>query len=154
MCDTDKPADGRGAPAAALGFPITARGGTARALRAAGMAVAECSRSTRAGPTWSDIIKNGEVQLVINTPFGKETRSDGYHIRAAAIRHGVTNITTMAGASAAVSAIEAAQRPRVQVHCLQDLHAAAECAVSGDGGAADLGRPRPAVGRDVPLPCG
>ena len=68
----------------------------------------------------------GEIALVVNTPFGRGARSDGYEIRATALRKGVPSISTLAGASAAVSAIESARRPRVQVHCLQDLHRAAE----------------------------
>jgi carbamoyl-phosphate synthase large subunit len=59
----------------------------------------------------------------VNTPFGRSARSDGYEIRTAALERGVACITTLAGASAAVSAIEAARRPRVSVRCLQDLHA-------------------------------
>ena len=68
----------------------------------------------------------GRVDWVVNTPFGRGARSDGYEIRRAALERGVPCITTLAGASAAVSAIESARRPRVTVHCLQDLHAGGE----------------------------
>ena len=69
---------------------------------------------------------DGRVDFVVNTPFGRGARSDGYEIRRAALEKGVPCITTLAGASAAVSAIEAARRPRVTVHCLQDLHSDGE----------------------------
>ena len=71
-------------------------------------------------PNIVDKLTNNEVHLVINTPFGRETRSDGYHIRAAAIRHGVTNITTMEAAQAVVQAIQAVQEGRLGVSALQD----------------------------------
>ncbi len=73
-------------------------------------------------PNIVDSIKNDEVQLVINTPFGQETRSDGYHIRTAAVTHGVTNITTVPAANAAVQAIEATKEGRLGVVALQDLN--------------------------------
>ena len=59
---------------------------------------------------------------MVNTPLGRGARSDGYEIRRAALRAGIPCITTLAGASAAVSAIEAARQPHVAVRCLQDLH--------------------------------
>ncbi|MDP2233478.1 MAG: carbamoyl-phosphate synthase large chain, partial [Actinomycetota bacterium] len=62
-----------------------------------------------------------EVQLVINTPFGQETRSDGYHVRTAAVQHGVTNITTIPAAQAVVQAIEAIKEGRLEVVALQDF---------------------------------
>jgi carbamoyl-phosphate synthase large subunit len=72
-------------------------------------------------PNIVDALTNGEVHIVINTPFGRETRSDGYHIRAAAIRHGVTNITTLEAAQAVVQAIEAIKEDRLVVSALQDV---------------------------------
>lgn len=58
---------------------------------------------------------------MINTPFGQETRSDGYHIRSAAIRHGICHITTIAAASSMVQAIEAARDGKLDVYALQDF---------------------------------
>jgi carbamoyl-phosphate synthase large subunit len=72
-------------------------------------------------PNIVDAIVNGEVQLVINTPFGRETRSDGYHIRTAAVQHGVSNITTLAAALASVQAIEAIKHGTLDVRALQDF---------------------------------
>jgi carbamoyl-phosphate synthase large subunit len=108
-----------------LGFSIMSTRGTAKLLRAAGIPVTEVRKRHEGRPSIVDHITNGEVQLVINTPFGQETRSDGYHLRAAAIRHGITNVTTISAASAIVSAIEAVKEGRLAVHALQDFNGAA-----------------------------
>jgi len=107
-----------------LGFAIMSTRGTAKALRAAGIPVTEVLKKHEGRPNVIDRIANGEVQLVINTPFGQETRSDGYHIRSAAIRHGITNITTLPAAMAIVQAIEAVKEDRLRVYALQDFEAA------------------------------
>jgi len=104
-----------------LGFEILSTRGTARALRAAGIPVTETLKVHEGRPNIVDLLTNGQVQIVINTPFGRETRSDGYHIRAAAIRHGVTNITTLEAAQAVVQAIEAIKEDRLVVSALQDV---------------------------------
>jgi carbamoyl-phosphate synthase large subunit len=106
----------------ALGFRIMCTHGTARALRAAGIKVQETLKVHEGRPNVVDAIKNGEVQLVINTPFGKETRSDGYHIRASAIQHSVANITTIEAADAVAQAIQAIADGRLGVMPLQDFH--------------------------------
>jgi len=108
-----------------LGFSILSTHGTARALRAAGVPVTEVLKKHEGRPNIVDAIKNGEIQLVINTPFGRETRSDGYHIRTAAVQHGITNITTMSAAFAVVQAIEAVKAGRLDVIALQDLDSGA-----------------------------
>jgi len=64
--------------------------------------------------------------MVINTPFGRETRSDGYHIRTAAVEHGVTNVTTLAAAQASVQAIEAIRNGSLDVRALQDFDRSVE----------------------------
>ena len=107
-----------------LGFSIMSTRGTAKALRAAGIPVTEVLKKHEGRPNIIDRMANGEVQLVINTPFGQETRSDGYHIRSAAIRHGITNITTLPAAMAIVQAIEAVKEDRLDVYALQDFDAA------------------------------
>jgi carbamoyl-phosphate synthase large subunit len=106
-----------------LGFSIMSTKGTAKLLRAAGIPVTEVRKRHEGRPNIIDHIANGEVQLVINTPFGQETRSDGYHLRAAAIRHGITNITTIPAAAAIVQAIEAIKEGRLDVYALQDFDA-------------------------------
>lgn len=68
-----------------------------------------------------DLIEDGEVDLVINTPRGRGARTDGYEIRRAGLRHDVATITTIAAAQAAVQAIAVAREEGIGVTCLQDL---------------------------------
>ncbi|HET6351872.1 MAG TPA: carbamoyl-phosphate synthase large subunit [Coriobacteriia bacterium] len=128
VCDRDK----RHAVSVAkhlqlMGFSIMSTKGTAKALRAAGIPVSEVMKKHEGRPNVLDEIANGNVQLVINTPFGQETRSDGYHIRSAAIRHGITNITTLPAAAAIVQAIEAIREGRLGVCALQDFDEPGAC---------------------------
>ncbi|HOT23456.1 MAG TPA: carbamoyl-phosphate synthase large subunit [Thermoleophilia bacterium] len=124
VCDSDKSAATILAQRLhALGFTIYATRGTATALTSLGIPVRVVNKVFQGEPHVVNLIAGGEVVLVINTPFGRSARSDGYEIRTAALERGIPSITTLAGASAAVSAIEAARRPRVSVRCLQDLHA-------------------------------
>ena len=104
-----------------LGFRIMSTRGTARAIRAVGIPVTEVLKKHEGRPNIVDALVNGEVQIVINTPFGQETRSDGYHIRTAAVQHGVPNITTLPAADAVVQAIEAIKEGRLRAVALQDL---------------------------------
>jgi len=121
VCDGDKRAIvGVARHLNQLGFQLLSTRGTAKALRAAGIPVTEVLKVHEGRPNIVDAMTSDEVQIVINTPFGRETRSDGYQIRAAAIRHGITNITTMEAAQAAVQAIEAIKEQRLEVSALQD----------------------------------
>ncbi|MDP2182516.1 MAG: carbamoyl-phosphate synthase large subunit [Actinomycetota bacterium] len=104
-----------------LGFKILSTRGTAKTLRAAGIPVTEVLKKHEGRPNIVDAVVNDEVQLVINTPFGQETRSDGYHIRTAAVQHGVPNITTIPAATAVVQAIEAIKDGRLNAVALQDF---------------------------------
>jgi len=124
VCDSDKSAATILAQRLhMLGFTIYATRGTATALTSLGIPVRVVNKVFQGEPHVVNLIADGEIVLVVNTPFGRSARSDGYEIRTAALERGVACITTLAGASAAVSAIEAARRPRVSVRCLQDLHA-------------------------------
>jgi carbamoyl-phosphate synthase large subunit len=95
-----------------LGFDITATEGTAEVLRRHGLKVA-LLRKQREGtgahgePTTVDAIMAGDINLIINTPFGVGSRLDGYEIRTAAVLKGVPCITTIQGLSATVLGIEA-----------------------------------------------
>jgi carbamoyl-phosphate synthase large subunit len=132
VCDRDKRAIvGVARHMHSLGFEILSTRGTGRALRAAGIPVTEVLKVHEGRPNIVDALTSGEVQIVINTPFGRETRSDGYHIRAAAIRHGVTNITTIEAAQAVVQAIEAIKEDRLGVTALQDVEQWVPPAFSG-----------------------
>ncbi|MHB9003894.1 MAG: carbamoyl-phosphate synthase large subunit, partial [Coriobacteriia bacterium] len=124
VCDRDKRAIvSVGMHLQQLGFEIISTRGTARTLRAVGLPVTEVLKVHEGRPNIVDMMVNNEIQLVINTPFGQETRSDGYHIRTAAVQHGVTNITTLAAAHAVVQAIEAVRNGRLEVIALQDFNA-------------------------------
>ncbi|GAA4472747.1 carbamoyl-phosphate synthase large subunit [Rhodococcus olei] len=112
-----------------LGFEILATVGTADVLRRNGI---ECQQVYKqsgedlpAGAvTIVDRIKAGDVDMVINTPYGNSgPRVDGYEIRAAAVSASIPCITTVQGASAAVQGIEAGIRGDIGVRSLQDLHA-------------------------------
>ncbi len=123
VCDSDKSAATiLGQRLHGLGFAILATRGTARALQSLGVPATEVNKVQEGEPHVVGLIQSGAVDLVVNTPYGRGARSDGYEIRTTAVQRGVPCITTLAGASAAVSAIEAARRPRVAVRCLQDLH--------------------------------
>ena len=71
-------------------------------------------------PNLIDYMKNGKIALVINTPSGKGSRTDEGKIRASAVAHGVTCITTLAAAQAAVEACRALQQRELTVSALQD----------------------------------
>jgi carbamoyl-phosphate synthase large subunit len=117
-----------------LGFEIWATFGTAEVLRRNGVR-AKIVRKHSDGPgpdgepTVVTRILDGEVDLIVNTPFGSATaasaavRLDGYEIRTAAVRRGVPCVTTVAGLAAAVQGIEAIIRGEVGVRTLQE-HAA------------------------------
>jgi carbamoyl-phosphate synthase large subunit len=114
-----------------LGFRVLATEGTAEMLRRNGIpcdVVRKHFEQPGAGRpeiTAIDAINAGQVQMVINTPYGNSgPRIDGYEIRSAAVSMSIPCITTVQGASAAVQGIEAAIRGDIDVRSLQHLHAA------------------------------
>ncbi|MCL2757403.1 MAG: carbamoyl-phosphate synthase large subunit, partial [Coriobacteriia bacterium] len=111
VCDRDKRSIASIAHALYnLGFKIISTIGTARTLRASGIPVEVVRRVQEERPNIVDLLAEGQIDLMINTPFGQETRSDAYRMRTAAVRYGICYATTIAGASALVLAIEVAQR--------------------------------------------
>jgi carbamoyl-phosphate synthase large subunit len=128
-----------------LGFEIWATSGTAEVLRRNGVRakiVRKHSDGAAPGgePTVVTRILDGEVDLIVNTPWGSlsaaaAVRLDGYEIRTAAVRRGVPCVTTVAGLAAAVQGIEAIIRGEIGVRSLQE-HAAA---LRGAAEAADAG---------------
>ena len=105
---------------AELGFRLLATRGTARFLKLNGL---ECESVLKVGegkPDVVDRIASGEVTLVINTPLGRRSQFDERAIRASALRQGVPIITTIAGALAAVSGIEALAKGRLDAFALQE----------------------------------
>jgi carbamoyl-phosphate synthase large subunit len=121
-----------------LGFRVVATEGTAEMLRRNGMTV-EVVRKHFEGPgNIVEKIRAGEIDLVINTPYGQSgPRIDGYEIRTAAIGADIPCITTVAGAAAAIQGIEAVIRSHVGVAPLQVLQARLRASsAAGTAGAA------------------
>ena len=108
---------------AAMGYRLIATRGTARVLRSAGIDVEETPKLQEGRPNLIDHMKNGQVALGINTPSGKGARTDEGRIRAAAVMHRVTCITTLAAAQAAVAACRALRQGELTVKPLQDWFA-------------------------------
>lgn len=104
-----------------LGFRLVATDGTARALRASGIACEPVPKIHEGVPNVCDMIAAGDVSLMINTPFGGGARSDGYELRLEAVKHGVTHVTNLAGAQAMVAGIEMARASGLSIVALQDL---------------------------------
>ena len=67
------------------------------------------------------MVANGDIVLMINTPFGHASHDDGYELRLEAVKHGVTYVTTFAAAQAMTAAIEVARRDGLPVIALQDM---------------------------------
>ena len=111
-----------------LGFEVLATEGTAEVLRRNGV-MATPVRKHSAGrgpdgePTVVDRVLAGEVDLIVNTPFGNTgPRLDGYEIRTAAVMRGVPCLTTVQALAAAVQGIEALRSGEVGVASLQEHH--------------------------------
>jgi carbamoyl-phosphate synthase large subunit len=108
-----------------LGFGLLATTGTAGVLRRAGIPVEGVAKVSESPDNVAEMIRAGEVDLVINTPFGRGPRTDGYHIRTAAAAAGVPCLTTMPGAFAAVRGIEALLEGATEPVSIQEHHGAA-----------------------------
>jgi carbamoyl-phosphate synthase large subunit len=105
-----------------VGFKIVATRGTARVLRNAGIEVETVYKVNEGRPHIVDYIKSGKVDLIINTPLGRESFFDEKAIRRAAINHRVPCITTIPGAAAAVNGIRAIRRESLDVQSIQEYH--------------------------------
>ena len=105
-----------------LGYSMLATGGTARYLKRNGIAVAEISKVGEGDPHIGQAIRDGGVQMVINTPLGKQSRYDESAIRREARARDIPCITTLSGGRAAVDGIRALRRGLDTVISLQDLH--------------------------------
>ncbi len=109
-----------------LGLEILATPGTAARLRAGGVEVTQVKKIAEGHPNLIDYLKNGDVQLILNTPSGKGARTDEGKIRAAAVQYGVPCITTLAAADAAVRAMHATREAPLEVQSLQTRYAETE----------------------------
>ena len=111
-----------------LGFAIKATEGTRDALRAAGVESKIILKEHEGRPNISDGIKNGEINLVVNTPVGKLSQHDDSYIRKAAVKYKVPYITTITSALAAADGIASARKGGRRVKSLQQYHADIEAA--------------------------
>jgi carbamoyl-phosphate synthase large subunit len=127
LADRDKPAGLEVARTfAAMGFSIAATLGTAGYFRSAGLEVETLVAKVGEEGVASDaveLIAQGNVQLVVNTPRGLGPRADGQHIRTASVTHKVPCLTTLAAARAAAGGMAEARAHPLVVRPLQELHA-------------------------------
>jgi carbamoyl-phosphate synthase large subunit len=105
---------------ARMGYTLLSTRGTARALRDAGVPVTEIPKIQEGRPNLLDRMKNGEVAMILNTPTGRGRRTDESRIRASAVAHRVTCITTLSAAEAAARACAALRGQELKVVSLQE----------------------------------
>jgi carbamoyl-phosphate synthase large subunit len=103
-----------------MGFDLVATHGTAKALAGAGVTCSRANKVREGRPHIVDMIKNGEIDLIVNTTEGKQAIHESESIRAEAVRNGVTYYTTLGAAIATCRAIE--NLDKHDVNRLQDLH--------------------------------
>ncbi len=104
-----------------MGFRLIGTSGTVGTLLQHGIDVTTIRKIREGRPNLLDHLANGTIDLIVNTPSGKGARTDEGRIRARAVSHGVPCITTIAGARAAVAAMERLREGKLNVYALQDL---------------------------------
>jgi carbamoyl-phosphate synthase large subunit len=105
-----------------LGFELVATGGTANVIEEAGLKVERVNKLAEGRPNSLDLLKNNELQLVINTPTGEVPRSDEVQIRTSAVYTGTPIMTTISSAKAAVNGIRAIKKSGYGVRTVQEFH--------------------------------
>ncbi len=105
-----------------LGFELVATSGTAACIEEAGMEVERIKKLAEGRPNSLDLLKNNELQLVINTPSGEGPRSDEAQIRTGAVYTGTPIMTTISSAAAAVNGIRAIKKSGYVVQTVQEYH--------------------------------
>jgi carbamoyl-phosphate synthase large subunit len=105
-----------------LGFEITSTSGTATVLEKAGLKVQRIFKLTEGRPNALDLLKNREIQLVINTPAGQTPRADEIKIRTTAVYTNTPIMTTLSGAKAAALGIAALKKSGYAVKTIQEYH--------------------------------
>jgi carbamoyl-phosphate synthase large subunit len=105
-----------------LGFDLIATSGTAAVLEQAGLKVERIFKLAEGRPNALDLLKNREIQLVINTPAGQSPRADEVKIRTTAVYTGTPIMTTLSGAKAAALGIAALKKSGYAVKTLQEYH--------------------------------
>jgi carbamoyl-phosphate synthase large subunit len=117
-----KPATAVAKQFAELGFELVATSGTAAVLEKAGLKVQRIFKLAEGRPNAIDLLKNKEIQFVINTPSGATPRADEIKIRTTAVYTGTPIMTTLSGAKAAVLGIAALKKSGYGVKTLQEYH--------------------------------
>ena len=105
-----------------LGFEIISTSGTAAVLEKAGLKVARIFKLTEGRPNALDLLKNREIQMVINTPAGQTPRADEIKIRTTAVYTNTPIMTTLSGAKAAALGIAALKKSGYAVKTVQEYH--------------------------------
>jgi carbamoyl-phosphate synthase large subunit len=105
-----------------MGFRILATSGTAAFLKAQGIPAERVFKVHEGRPNALDLLVNGQVQLLINTPLGKHAQQDDYSMRQGAIAHRVPYTTTLSAARAACDAIRSLKSEKPTVKSLQEWH--------------------------------
>jgi len=105
-----------------LGFTIYATKGTGKVLANNGIDVTFINKVSEGRPHVVDMIKNGGIQFIINTPSGRNPKMDEVAIRSGAVQYKIPYTTTLSGAQAVVNAIEVMQRGTLKVRALQDYY--------------------------------
>jgi carbamoyl-phosphate synthase large subunit len=103
-----------------LGWKLSATRGTAEWLRRVGLEAEMLNKVSEGSPHILDAIARGEIDLIVNTPLGRQAHSDGEEIRRAAVRYRVPLLTTLSATAAAVGAIRAIQLKEFRVRSLQE----------------------------------
>ncbi len=107
---------------AGLGLDLVATRGTAAHLQNTGLAVTTVLKVHEGRPNIEDLIRSGAIQLIINTPIGRQAAHDDRYLRRAAIDYAVPAVTTLAAAQAVSEAIAALQQGDLTIAALQDIH--------------------------------
>jgi len=105
-----------------LGFQLVATRGTASLLRQVGVNVETINKVSEGSPHIVEAMARGEIQIVVNTPLGRQAYGDGEEIRRAAVRHKIPLLTTLSATAAAIGAIRALQQKDLRVKSLQEHH--------------------------------
>ena len=106
---------------AQMGYRILATRGTAKTLRAAGIACDVTRRIGEGHPNVHDVLTEGGVSFIINTPHGHDSHGDGTLLRSEAASRGITNVTTLSGATALLQSLAVLRGSQLTVYALQDL---------------------------------
>ena len=104
-------------------YPLFGDAGTATALENAGIPVERLFKLTEGRPNVLDMLKNGNIQLIINTPAGPVARQDEVRIRTTALYQRVPVMTTLAAAQATLRALQSLKSKPLGVKSLQEYHA-------------------------------